>query len=268
MESIVVKKIHSFRTIACSPLIMILLNGCGFFSSTDMDTQQSNVHIIGGTEVTERDAASRSTVAVIVNKDWVKPDSAVKKTCSGTLIDKRVVLTARHCFEAGPDCQILFGLRVDDPKAKVIDCKSVRSETHDIALAFMSEEAPLNYQPVSYLTSQDSLNVGDEIIHVGYGKTAFDDETTRGILRWTANKEIRIAKIDSNQKTFRNYPGSTCNGDSGGPVFLKKDSNELILAGVLFAGGNYRCNMYDESLDVRAFADWIAKTIENFWNQK
>jgi secreted trypsin-like serine protease len=225
----------------------------------------SDMKITGGTEARAEDDVSLSTVAVVYNRAWYE---ASNKTCTGTLIGKRVVITAAHCFSYGKDCEVIFGLKVKDPAIKLIKGRCAAHERYqtdgiDIAMIYLDEDAPQGYRPVPYLKEKDSLSVGQDIIFAGYGRTdgrsLIDD---RGTLRHTKQKIFRIDDVSATFE-YRNgessLPGGQCSGDSGGPTYIRDASGQLVLAGVVI-GGDLYCRERGRQTDIRKYTEWIVTT--------
>ncbi len=238
---------------------ILFLPSCDWsVSRKSADQLGSALKIAGGCDVGVDDQVGLSTVAVVYHKEL---RVRAGKTCSGALVGKRTVLTAKHCFKAGTDCQIIFGRRLDDPQAQSINCKAIIGPPHDdVAIAYLVKDAPSSYKPVPYLTQKDELQVGETILLAGYGKTSWDaPDETRGTLRSTGWSQ-RISKFYPESKTFRYEGRGGCHGDSGGPVFIKRKDVGLTLAGI-HVSGDPNCRQYGYNVDIRFLADWIEKTV-------
>lgn len=202
------------------------------------------------------------------------------------------VLNARE-----PDIQAEFVLQATDFKAsKTWDPtnETVEIDTGDIALIKFRGTIPAGYKPATMLLDDSKLRRGDMITVAGFGvdtvtTTPIDpkkvkdldeaiaygevmcDETPQGkkvdcvkieltgdgILRVT---EAPIASIQETEFRLDEKKAGTCNGDSGGPAYLKKDG-QLFLLGVTSRGSEL-CNETGVYTNAVFYKTWIANTIK------
>jgi hypothetical protein len=147
--------------------------------------------------------------------------------CSGTLILPRVVVTAAHCFPAGP-----ADVFETEGFSTAVDATMIHSEwtggssPNDIALLLLRDPAPFN---VASFDDAPAV-VGSQALVVGFGLTgenANDTGTRRsGTVRIDSLGDMLVTRPD---------PSTVCPGDSGGALF---DGGRLI--GV--TSGTETCN--------------------------
>lgn len=183
--------------------------------------------------------------------------------CTGTLISPSVVATAAHCIDdagSNPSITAFFGTSVsgDGRKVSVMSTRphpmwnGELSGGHDIGLmmlAFPQDPAlpvPLNRSPITN-------HIGDTVRRVGFGTY-----TVEGA--YDSTKRVGTTTITRTQGTDVFIAGdnnlSTCSGDSGGPVLMMLDGQE-VLAGVHSFGSqiNGQCipgNDGDTRVDIYA----------------
>jgi len=202
------------------------------------------------------------------------------------------VLNARE-----PDIQAEFVLQATDFKvSKKWDPnnETVEIDTGDIALIKFRGTIPSGYKPASMLLDDSKLRRGDMITVAGFGvdtvtTTPIDpkkvkdldeaiaygeimcDETPQGkkvdcvkieltgdgILRVT---EAPIASIQETEFRLDEKKAGTCNGDSGGPAYVKKDG-QLFLLGVTSRGSEL-CNDTGVYTNAVFYKTWINDTIK------
>ncbi|XP_017048902.1 spaetzle-processing enzyme-like [Drosophila ficusphila] len=222
---------------------------------------------------TSRTNAFPWTVKLLYQDLWdqVKPYT---QRCTGSLINKRYVVTAAHCINLGRF--ILKMVRLGEHKISTDkDCVNnlcappyldvhieekiihedydSNSPHNDIALLRLVNHVDYSnaIKPICILPSSDIRNhffINETMIVAGWGVTP--TKTSRDVLRWT------IVKGRKCKQPFRNSTlcalsmdgTDSTRSDSGGPLMARMGNpvNESVyLAGItLLGGGNYHSGSY------------------------
>lgn len=174
--------------------------------------------------------------------------------CTGTVIQvdgqTGYLLTAAHCVTEEDDESETVPLRARDfiviPGADFAESTTAFGVTnvavepryqggfaeHDVAVVeflFGSAPAPEVIPPL--LASEDTLDVGDPLLFVGFGQTETDEANTQ---RRKVERSIEALDVELLAYSQADARG-TCFGDSGGPGLVVVDGEERV-AGVVSGG--------------------------------
>jgi hypothetical protein len=188
--------------------------------------------------------------------------------CSGTLIGCETFLTAAHCVENDSDASHYW---VYFQHAGIHSIRSLASHPSYVSLGFPEFDvavmklgsAVTGIQPTPINTIA-SPSFGTSGTIVGFGQSSggagdfgikrfghVETSDCTGVVSSLGNSELVCWR-------FQNPVGppgddsNTCNGDSGGPLFVDFGSGEVV-AGVTSGGGSGNCLPIDDSYDANIF---------------
>ena len=205
MKSWMFKKINTAATVT---LLISLLAGCSPESKKSSSyTGSVNPRIFGGVEADQKFQSENGVVGLfVIMKD--KSNQFGVAICSGTLIDKKIILTATHCIAGDGNSQVVavgvsfkpdfqnvlenWGqmseadfekaglIFVDNVAANPNYMKNIKSESDylnpnitwdDIALLRLSKDAPTEFKIAKLPTKEDIqlLKTNSELFLAGFG---------------------------------------------------------------------------------------------------
>jgi len=202
---------------------------------------QGGSRIVGGYEAVPHSFPWMA--ALFVDEQWF---------CGGTLISDEWVLTAAHCANGASSMRIMLGahnVREDTEEGR-IEVVTTDFFTHpgwsqfnlhnDLALVHLPFAVNFteNIRPVCLPSHSEAGTAwdGEEAVASGWGKPTDSATSISPTLRWVETDTISNTAcwiefptaVNKNVICISGAHGkSTCNGDSGGPLYLHKHSGSL-----------------------------------------
>jgi len=189
---------------------------------------------------------------------WIVMIRAGTSICGGTIISKKLILTAAHCVNEKENLKSADTMEVFTEKhllksggqefgvEKVFSHEDYNPATfkNDIAVLLLKNELTFSDNVTSVFLPKDDLQnpeEGTEVIAAGWGLTDANGELSDTLQKVTLN----IKGLDEcanlygktedigphNLCTLNQDKKDACSGDSGGPLMLEKDS-KLIQVGI------------------------------------
>lgn len=197
--------------------------------------------------------------------------------CSGVLVGPRLVLTARHCL---PASRVLFGNTVACAQKTIAVARSETAPGLELDAALLTLAEASAVTPAMLGTDLRELPGNPEIRIVGFG--ADDPMGRRGFgLRRYADlispqwrcTALRARALGCDPQTelvvFQSGTKDTCDGDSGGALYLRQNGQNALVGITSRAVRNarVRCGKGGIYLHVTAIADWLTKRLHQDMTQ-
>lgn len=228
----------------------------------------SGTRIVGGSE------------AVAHSWPWQAKIGDGTYYCGASLINSRWLVTAAHCVDGVTSTRIRVTLGehntnlLEGTEKTIMASYAVKYPTYvgsannyvgDIALIKLSEPVQFN----AYISPICMPAQGEEVAPVGSGVIVTGWGDTKGTGSASKLNQVGLYVADASFCGERASPykicakdtrQDSCNGDSGGPLEIKKSNGAYYLAGVVSYGSEL-CNAPGVYTKVSSFVDWINSVI-------
>ncbi|BBH53773.1 S1 family peptidase [Fluviispira sanaruensis] len=237
--------------------------------------QKKPLSIVGGTDATLNNTfapAQTNTVAIILNGNTL---------CTGTVVASNLILTAAHCFDnvdftSTSPGYVKFSNSLTTASSAAISCWQRNSNyiscaqysiyacsLNDIAWVKINGNiSAYGYSPVSILADPQNISTTETKWMAGFGKLNdnivnssghkfFINTPIGGTHDQILSERVSLYNSGTSSSAFQNYltvigPYSalgTCEGDSGGPVYISRrnfttGSTEYVLAALTQGNNN------------------------------
>lgn len=246
-----------------------LLGAAFLLSSVSAWAQEK---VINGIEVPNGDLIEQHVVSI--------RDEARGSICSGSAIARDLVLTAAHCVSDLRSARVYWGASQAEARRKGHVRSVVKgrihagyveggiSDTNDLAILKLSSPLPSSRKVASLSFTGSHIQENGLMEVAGYGiNRSGMNRGGSGILR---RMTLLIEKefFSPTEFQFRqSTAGGTCNGDSGGPAFLRTTNGGMTVFGVAARADGSRnpwdvvCKHYSIYTRVDKHKSWIQETI-------
>lgn len=230
-------------------------------------------NIVGGANLSAAVQKQAGVVGLVIVTE------AGTGTCTGSLIHKRIVLTAAHCLdESDGAIRKIYAVFTTDmskaTRANVVAAStgkahesfapSAAASWNDVALVKLSADAPSDFKLARLPSRTTPLRVGVQAIQMGFGKaeaTRNPTTDTSGVLRGVSGIALLRVTADGKELHFNESTKGSCNGDSGGPAYIRDADGKLTQVG-LDSRGNLANSCLGTGIytNVSAHLNWIRST--------
>jgi hypothetical protein len=260
---------------AFSAVFILALASCGPQPAGDL--HQARSPIMGGYPDTR---PGHQAVAYLVFEDLLS-----RAYCTGTLITRRVVLTAAHCCEViAPATRVSvgFGNTVDTAEWVPISgyvihplYGEIDRNDNDVCLILLGRNPPVGIEPIPHLPHDLGLtpnDIGEDLEFVGYGA---DESDRTGVRRSMFNQldhlcTEKLGCFFGPEQFYGSYatlchdqdPGAQCPGDSGGPAMIVRDGREYVAGVASYMAGMCPDSVFACSAKVDEYQDFIDQYVQ------
>lgn len=251
-----------------SVFLFSILTACQVYENGKINKIQPQLNpsmnpaIINGREVSKTDIFAKHVVGIF-KKGETK--------CTGVLISKNAVLTAAHCLPDISKASISFGLNKKNLQLLPITghlqhlqydesiVGIVEDPANDVMVVTFRGDLPAGFEPAE-ISDEDLVQKGSIVLIAGYGR---DEDDQYDYLKAT---EVSVVEAVSFEFRTEEKKSGSCDGDSGGPVFMKNSENKYVLVGSV-SRGDPSCFQYGIYENMTYYKNWIRDSVQQIAEQ-
>jgi secreted trypsin-like serine protease len=203
--------------------------------------------------------------------------------CSASIIAPDLLLTAAHCVLGfrPKDIEVLSmhrGISAYRIHPAYVMPEPVKAAWNDIAVLRLSGTLPPGFKPVAHIAGLETvdtgvtandLSSGEPVTIAGFGISDYTNARRRfrsvGTLRKAILPLYHAVYHDSEMVLDQSEHGGTCDGDSGGPAFVSRQG-QPVLVGVASSSGE-GCDSYSIYTRIDRQLEFVKRAISELRNQ-
>lgn len=271
----------TIKSVIFTIALSVLTSACSPKAAFDVELGTKSASIIGGVQVAKEDAIAQSTVAIVVIAKN-QQDQDVQFICTGSLLEKNIILTAAHCLPNSDlkEAHMLVAFQTDLKKLTQADIYPVIDfaihpsygkvdemgrGARDIALIKILGEAPKGYVPAKFLEDESILKRGTVVTLAGYGLNKTDGVNTESDDTLRKTDVLVYDEFGPTELVLDQTQGKgACHGDSGGPALVEVAGVQYVW-GVTSRGigqnGVDDCSLVSIYTKVKAESEFITEAL-------
>jgi V8-like Glu-specific endopeptidase len=239
-----------------------LVEACNLISSPttygEIQRSRTSKFIVNGRVCSETGAATSPVIKILLDGS---------QHCTGTYVAANTILTAAHCLESTNCSDLTVENSTASQSIGATECiihpgynQGSIPQQNDVGIIKLASDFT-GITPAKVNTV--SAEVGDDAAFAGYGRNEKDDTKLRATFNQIS--EVTTEVISTLFTRGEKNEGTTCNGDSGGPLFVFS-GGEWKTQGTLSDGSAADCALpgTDPNSDTSNWANLVDPANQSF----